>query len=100
MHAALKYVWQVIATVPMAQMIVAETLPGASVSADVDSYIAKDSSTEYHPSGTATILPVAYGSVAWMANLHVVDVSIMPMSVCGACGGSSLFWSGSILMLH
>ncbi|KAJ7506680.1 hypothetical protein B0H11DRAFT_1706725 [Mycena galericulata] len=90
MRAALKYVRQVIATAPMSQMIAAETLPGTSVSADadIDSYIAKDASTEYHPSGTAAMLPMAYGGVVntslvvyGTTNLRVVDVSIMPMSV-------------------
>ncbi|KAJ7724738.1 hypothetical protein DFH07DRAFT_854638 [Mycena maculata] len=90
MRAALKYVRAIIATPPMSAMILSETLPGTSVSADADinTYIEKNSGTEYHPSGTNSMLPLEYGGVVntslivyGTSNLRVVDVSIVPMSL-------------------
>ncbi|KAJ7034159.1 hypothetical protein C8F04DRAFT_956689 [Mycena alexandri] len=89
MRAALKYVRNIVKTAPMSSMIAGETLPGSSTTADEDinSYIAKDSGTEYHPTGTNSMLPLAYGGVVdtrlvvyGTTNLRVVDVSIVPIS--------------------
>ncbi|KAJ7461927.1 hypothetical protein FB451DRAFT_475524 [Mycena latifolia] len=89
MRAALKYVRSIIGTSPMSDIIAGETSPGSSVTADadLDSYIAKNSGTEYHPSGTNSMLPLEYGGVVntslvvyGTTNLRVVDVSIVPIS--------------------
>ncbi|KAJ7880951.1 hypothetical protein B0H13DRAFT_938112 [Mycena leptocephala] len=90
MRAALKYVRKIIGTAPMTTVVAGETTPGSSTTADadIDSYIAKNSGTEYHPSGTNSMLPLAYGGVVntslvvhGTVNVRVVDVSVMPMSV-------------------
>ncbi|KAJ7682021.1 hypothetical protein DFH06DRAFT_971575 [Mycena polygramma] len=90
MRSALKYVRKIISTAPMSTMIAGETLPGTSVSvdADIDSYIAKNSGTEYHPIGTSSMLPLSLGGVVdttlkvyGTTNVRVVDVSIAPMSL-------------------
>jgi choline dehydrogenase len=93
MRAAFKYVRNIVVTAPMAGVIKGETLPGSGVTADadIDSYIAKNSETEYHPTGTNSMLPLAYGGVVntslvvyGTTNLRVVDVSVVPMIVAGA----------------
>ncbi|KAJ7265350.1 hypothetical protein B0H12DRAFT_1011454 [Mycena haematopus] len=90
MRAAFKYVRQIMGTAPMSNGIASETLPGSGTTADVDIdyYIAHNSGTEYHPTGTSSMLPLALGGVVnttlvvyGTANVRVVDVSIVPMSV-------------------
>ncbi|KAJ7167840.1 hypothetical protein C8R46DRAFT_898201 [Mycena filopes] len=90
MRAAFKYIRNIIKTQPMADMIAGETSPGSGTTADadIDAYIAKNSGTEYHPTGTNSMLPLAYGGVVdtklvvyGTTNLRVVDVSVVPMSV-------------------
>ncbi|KAF8207825.1 hypothetical protein K438DRAFT_1575096 [Mycena galopus ATCC 62051] len=90
MRSAFKYVRQIMGTAPMSSVVASETLPGSSTTADadIDSYIAKNSGTEYHPTGTNSMLPLDLGGVVntslvvyGTANVRVVDVSIVPMSV-------------------
>ncbi|KAJ7668139.1 hypothetical protein B0H17DRAFT_950122 [Mycena rosella] len=89
MRAAFKYVRQMLATAPMKDMIASETGPGASVSTDddINTYIAQTGATEYHPSGSNSMLPLEYGGVVdtklmvyGTTNLRVVDVSVVPIS--------------------
>ncbi|KAF7335241.1 Choline dehydrogenase [Mycena sanguinolenta] len=90
MRAAFKYVRQIMATAPMSDAISGETLPGSGTTADVDIdyYIAHNSGTEYHPTGTNSMLPLSMGGVVntslvvyGTTNVRVVDVSIVPLSV-------------------
>ncbi|KAJ7625769.1 hypothetical protein FB45DRAFT_750559 [Roridomyces roridus] len=90
MRAAFKYVRQIIATEPMKDMIVGETLPGTGTTADgdIDTYVENYASTEYHPCGTNSMLPKESGGVVdttlmvyGTKNLRVVDVSIVPLHV-------------------
>ncbi|KAJ7821221.1 alcohol oxidase [Mycena olivaceomarginata] len=71
-------------------VIASETLPGSGTTADsdIDYYIAHNSGTEYHPTGTNSMLPLSLGGVVnttlvvhGTTNVRVVDVSVMPMSV-------------------
>ncbi|KAJ6532258.1 hypothetical protein DFH09DRAFT_1182534 [Mycena vulgaris] len=97
-RAAFKYVREIFATAPMSGMIKSETLPGTSVTADadIDSYIAKNSGTEYHPSSTNSMLPLEYGGVVntslvvyGTTNLRVVDVSVLPLHVAAHTMGTA-----------
>ncbi|KAJ7265370.1 hypothetical protein B0H12DRAFT_1011456 [Mycena haematopus] len=90
MRAAFRYVRQIMGTAPISSVIAVETFPGAGTIADVDIdyYIAHNSATEYHPTGTNSMLPLALGGVVntslvvyGTANVRVVDVSIVPLSV-------------------
>ncbi|KAJ7248394.1 hypothetical protein C8J57DRAFT_1189614 [Mycena rebaudengoi] len=89
-RAAFKYVRNIAKAAPMSNIIKSETMPGTSVTADadIDSYIAKNSGTEYHPSSTNSMLPLAYGGVVNTSlvvygtkNLRVVDMSVIPMTI-------------------
>ncbi|KAJ7064426.1 GMC oxidoreductase-domain-containing protein [Mycena belliarum] len=84
MRAAIKLSRSIIATAPLSGVVKSETGPGPAVTADadLDSYIAKNSGTEYHPTGTNSMLPLAYGGVVdtrlmvyGTTNLRVVDVA-------------------------
>ncbi|KAJ7804490.1 hypothetical protein B0H14DRAFT_2612275 [Mycena olivaceomarginata] len=77
-------------TAPISSLIAIETFPGPATVADVDIdyYIAHNSGTEYHPTGTNSILPLSLGGVVntslvvyGTTNLRVVDVSVVPLSV-------------------
>ncbi|KAJ6464591.1 GMC oxidoreductase-domain-containing protein [Mycena sanguinolenta] len=90
MRAAFKYVRQIMATAPMSSAIASETIPGSGTTADadIDNYIAHNSGTEYHPTGTNSMLPLSMGGVVntslvvyGTTNVRVVDVSIVPLSV-------------------
>lgn len=92
MRAAFKYVRKIIGTAPASSVIASETLPGSGTTADsdIDYYIAHNSGTEYHPTGTNSMLPLSLGGVVnttlvvhGTTNVRVVDVSVMPMSVSG-----------------
>ncbi|KAF8207871.1 hypothetical protein K438DRAFT_1814488 [Mycena galopus ATCC 62051] len=90
MRAAFKYVRRIMGTAPISSLIAVETFPGPATVADVDIdyYIAHNSGTEYHPTGTNSMLPLALGGVVntslvvyGTTNLRVVDVSVVPLSV-------------------
>ncbi|KAJ7181580.1 hypothetical protein C8R43DRAFT_273227 [Mycena crocata] len=90
MRSAFKFVRRIIATAPMSDMIKGETLPGSTVTADADinSYIAKNSGTEYHPTSSNSMLPRDLGGVVdtklivyGTTNVRVVDLSIVPIHV-------------------
>jgi len=90
MRAAFKYVRRIMGTAPMSTLIASETFPGSGTTADVDIdyYIAHNSVTEYHPTGTNSMLPLELGGVVnttlvvyGTANVRVVDVSVVPLSL-------------------
>ncbi|KAJ6515246.1 hypothetical protein C8R45DRAFT_203429 [Mycena sanguinolenta] len=90
MRAAFRYVRQIMATAPISSVIAVETFPGAGTVADVDIdfYIAHNSVTEYHPTGTNSMLPLSMGGVVntslvvyGTTNVRVVDVSVVPLSL-------------------
>ncbi|KAF7352214.1 Choline dehydrogenase [Mycena venus] len=63
MRAAFKYVRQIMGTSPVSTLIASETFPGSGTTADVDIdyYIAHNSVTEYHPTGTNSMMPIELG---------------------------------------
>jgi len=90
MRAAFKYVRQIMGTAPINSVIAGETFPGSATTADadIDYYIAHNSGTEYHPIGTSSMMPLALGGVVnttlvvyGTANVRVVDVSVVPLSL-------------------
>ncbi|KAK7053944.1 choline dehydrogenase [Favolaschia claudopus] len=90
MRAAFRYVRQIMSTAPLSGLIAIETFPGPGTVADVDVnfYIAHNAVTEYHPTGTNSMLPLSLGGVVntslvvyGTTNVRVVDVSIVPLTV-------------------
>jgi choline dehydrogenase len=83
-----KFLRKVAATAPYKDYIVAEVSPGPSVQTDEDvaQWVKNGAATEYHPLGTAAMLPLADRGVVDVnckvygtKNLRVVDASIIPM---------------------
>lgn len=77
-------------TGPWAKYIVNETAPGPDVQTDEQfrEYVKKFMVTEYHPIGTASLLPKKDGGVVdptlkvyGTTNLRVADASIMPLHI-------------------
>ncbi|KAF7302287.1 Choline dehydrogenase [Mycena indigotica] len=88
MRTAFKYTRRAIATAPMAGIIKAEAPGMPDTDGAINGYIAGSSSTEYHPIGTNSMLPLERGGVVdtrlvvyGTTNLRVVDVSIAPLHV-------------------
>jgi choline dehydrogenase-like flavoprotein len=72
------------------QYIAAEILPGPSVNTDdeLKNFIKNNMGSEYHPIGTASMLPLGDGGVVdptlkvyGTTNLRVADASIMPLHI-------------------
>ncbi|RSH82431.1 uncharacterized protein EHS24_007400 [Apiotrichum porosum] len=76
-------------TAPMNTIMTNESLPGASVTGDaLTTYFKTACGTEYHPIGTASMLPQELGGVVdtnlvvyGTSNLRVLDSSIIPIHV-------------------
>ncbi|KAK7062355.1 choline dehydrogenase [Favolaschia claudopus] len=90
MRSTFKYVRRIMQTAPASNVITSESYPGSATTADVDIdwFIAHNSGTEYHPTGTSSMLPLSLGGVVnttlvvyGTANVRVVDVSIAPLTV-------------------
>ncbi|KAL8277202.1 hypothetical protein RQP46_010375 [Phenoliferia psychrophenolica] len=85
-----QFLRKVAADPALAQYIDVETEPGPSVQTDAqwENWVEGDVRTEYHPVGTAAMLPRADGGVVspslvvyGTANVRVVDLSIVPIHV-------------------
>ncbi|KAI0306142.1 GMC oxidoreductase [Multifurca ochricompacta] len=83
-----KFARQIAQTQPLADALTAELVPGTDVNTDYewDNWVAQNVGTEYHPSSTCAMLPLAQGGVVdtdlrvyGLANVRVVDASIFPM---------------------
>lgn len=83
-------------TAPFADVVGAETVPGlAAVPSGADDaawgpYLKKTYRSNFHPVGTAAMMPRAAGGVVdaelkvyGTANVRVVDASVLPFQVCG-----------------
>ena len=77
-------------TAPLSQYIGEELSPGSSVQTDDDwdNYAANNIGTEYHPSSSCAMLPLAKGGVVdgdlrvyGLANVRVADASVFPTNV-------------------
>lgn len=87
LQRALAFNKRLIATQSMAQLAPQLLSPPADAStADLAHYIRSRGQTEYHPSGTAAMMPLALGGVVDPAllvygttNLRIVDASILPL---------------------
>lgn len=88
--AALRWGRRVVATPAIQRLAPAELQPGSAVDADADirKYVRGAMSTMFHPAGTCAMQPRALGGVVdarlrvhGVANLRVVDASIMPLIV-------------------
>jgi len=76
-------------TTPLSNVMITETLPGATVTGDaLGNYTKQHCGTEYHPLGTCAMLPKASGGVVdtnllvyGAANLRVIDASVIPLHI-------------------
>ncbi|OHE92089.1 GMC oxidoreductase [Colletotrichum orchidophilum] len=91
-----KYIRKLYSTAPFSTYAGTETRPGADVvAADADvegweSYIKGNYRSNFHPVGTAAMMPREKGGVVdanlkvyGTANVRVVDASVLPFQVCG-----------------
>jgi hypothetical protein len=67
MRAAFWYVSQIMRIAPPTGGIAIETFPGPGTTADIDVnyFIAHNAATEFHPTGTCSMMPMALG-VWWI----------------------------------
>ena len=88
LRAGCKFARQISQTLPIAKVLTAEVVPGASVSndGDWDNWVKATVGTEFHPSSTCAMLPLEQGGVVdtdlrvyGLANVRVVDTSVFPM---------------------
>ncbi|KAN0059670.1 hypothetical protein ACQY0O_008242 [Thecaphora frezii] len=77
-------------TAPLSSHMGAETMPGTGVSSDSewDNWIRSNVGTEYHPSGSCSMLPLSAGGVVGTdlkvhgtTNLRVIDAAVIPFSL-------------------
>ncbi|SHO78726.1 Uncharacterized protein MSYG_3073 [Malassezia sympodialis ATCC 42132] len=89
LRAALGVSRSIGATQPLNGHLDQESKPGSNVTqdADIDNYIRSIAGTEYHPCGTAAMLPQDKGGVVdnkllvyGTSNLRVVDASVIPFA--------------------
>ncbi|KAI0258904.1 GMC oxidoreductase [Gloeopeniophorella convolvens] len=88
LRAGVKFARQIAQTQPLAQALTGEVVPGPNVNTDDqwDGWVAQTAGTEYHPSSTCAMLPLAQGGVVdadlrvyGLANVRVADSSVFPM---------------------
>jgi choline dehydrogenase len=87
LQKAIAFNKRLIATESMAQLAPEQLFPPADASSDeVVQYIRSKGQTEYHPSGTAAMMPLGLGGVVdpdllvyGTTNLRIVDASILPL---------------------
>jgi choline dehydrogenase len=122
LQRAIAFNARLIATSAMASLLPQQMYPPPGASPDeVTRYIRSKGQTEYHPSGTAAMMPLSLGGVVdpelmvyGTTNLRVVDASLLPLVPAGhlqaivygvaekVCLFVCLIWSalaGEILML-
>ncbi|EIM80279.1 alcohol oxidase [Stereum hirsutum FP-91666 SS1] len=75
-------------TAPLSNYLTGETTPGTSTSSDddIDTWLAQNIGTEYHPSCSCAMLPLDKGGVVdsdlkvyGLSNVRVVDASVFPI---------------------
>ncbi|GAA5998759.1 GMC family oxidoreductase [Rhodotorula paludigena] len=90
LRQAFKYARTISQTAPFSDYVLAELSPGDRVQTDEEweTWIRGVVSTEYHPAGTASMLPESEGGVVDLAcrvygltGLRVIDTSIIPLSL-------------------
>ncbi|KAH9019319.1 GMC oxidoreductase [Lactarius deliciosus] len=83
-----KFARQIAQTQPLAGALITELFPGTDVNTDDtwDNWVAQSVGTEFHPSSTCAMLPLAQGGVVdtdlhvyGLANVRVADSSVFPM---------------------
>ena len=95
LQRAIAFNARIIATAAMAPLAPQQQFPPAGASSDeVVQWIRSKGQTEYHPSGTAAMMPLGLGGVVdrelrvyGTGNVRVVDASVMPMVVGGHLQG-------------
>lgn len=88
LRAGVKFARQIAQTQPLAGALIAELSPGTDVNTDDtwDNWVAQSVGTEFHPSSTCAMLPLAQGGVVdsdlhvyGLANVRVADSSVFPI---------------------
>ncbi|KAI9444481.1 GMC oxidoreductase [Lactarius indigo] len=88
LRAGAKFARQIAQTQPLAGALITELSPGTGVNTDDawDNWVAQSAGTEFHPSSTCAMLPLAQGGVVdtnlrvyGLANVRVADSSVFPM---------------------
>ena len=98
MHACIRLSREIFAQAPMAQYVGDELAPGAQAQSDdaLDDFIRRKVESAYHPCGTCRMGtdPLAVVDpdcrVIGVANLRVVDASIMPQATAGDLNGPTI----------